>query len=381
MKKLIYGMILTGTAVFSLVILTSFGCGSPDQLGEGGNSGGGVAGNPVIKMDGSPPGQGGNSGGAAGSGSLPTGDANCGSSTSKTTREPPDVLLLLDCSSSMLWNITQDCFCSEEDIAASGAGRGELCSDTANCSNRWSAVKPAVVDTVANSQDVHWGLKFFPTPGGAQCSVSSTMEVPIGPDTKDAVRSQVESVSLSLSTPTAQAIKVATAYLQTLTDNRPKFILLATDGEPNCRGGQIMNDDLEGAAAAAEDAYDAGFPVFVVGIGPNLGNLTRIASDGGTDDYYPVESPQQLVDAFAAISKLVASCTFTLSLEPGADLENVGVYLDKNLVPKDPENGWSFGGGQQTVILNGDACEKVTSGQATTVEVLVGCENPPDIIP
>ena len=119
MKKLIYGMILTGTAIFSLVIVTSVGCGSPDQLGKGGNSGGGVAGNPVIKMDGSLPGQGGNSGGVGGSGSLPTGDANCGSTTSQTTREPPDVLLLLDRSGSMMYTITQDCFCSDADGAHS----------------------------------------------------------------------------------------------------------------------------------------------------------------------------------------------------------------------------------------------------------------------
>ena len=55
MKKLIYSVIVAGAVAFSLVVVTSVGCGSPDELG-GGSSGGGVAGNPIIKLDGSPPG-------------------------------------------------------------------------------------------------------------------------------------------------------------------------------------------------------------------------------------------------------------------------------------------------------------------------------------
>jgi hypothetical protein len=387
MKKVIVSTIFAGTAVVSVVVLMSLGCDSQDQLGEGGG-GGGAAGVPNIKLDGSASGQGG-SGGSGTSGVPPTGDANCGSTTMSTTREPPDVLLVLDRSSSMYYTVAQDCFCSDADAAAAlaggGAGTGTLCANagSSDCQTRWSAVQPAVVDTVANSKDVNWGLKFFPTPNAAQCSVSSAMEVQVGPNTADAVRSAVESATVSLSTPTAAALKAATAYLQTVSDNRPRFILLATDGEPNCRGGQIMSADLDGASAAAKAAYDTGYPVYVIGIGPNLGNLSQIAAAGGTNDYYPVASPQQLVDAFAAIEKLVASCTFTLSLEAGADLNNVAVYLDKKLVEKDAQDGWSFGGGNRTVILNGDACEQVTSGKATSVEVLVGCEGvpPPPTIP
>lgn len=382
MKKLIVSTILAGSAIFSVVVLMSFGCGSNDKLGGGGNSGGG-AGTPVIKLDGGAGKGGGGGGGVGGSGtSVPTGDANCGSQKSSTTREPPDVLLLLDRSASMYYTISEDCFCSDADAAASGTTNYKLCADTSNCQTRWSAVQPAVSDTVTNATDVNWGLKFFPTPNAAQCSVSSAMEVPIGPNNAEAVKTQVESVSKALSTPTAAALAAATNYLKTVTDNRPKFILLATDGEPNCRGGQIMNTDVDGAANAAKTAYDAGFPVYVVGIGPNLGNLTRIASSGGTSDYYPVASPQQLVDAFAAISKLVASCTFTLTSTP-PDPNNVAVYLDKQLVAKDADNGWSFAGGNKTIVLNGSSCESVTSGKATLVELLFGCPGdiPPATIP
>jgi hypothetical protein len=381
MKKLIVSAILTWATILSIAILTSFGCSSQEQLGGGGGPGGGAAGNPTLKLDGSITGNGG-AGGSGTSSSPPTGDANCGSQTATTTREPPDVLLLLDRSSSMYYTIDDDCFCSDQDAADSGTTQYTLCTNTTNCQKRWTAVQPAVSETVSNSTDVNWGLKFFPTANAAQCSVSTTIEVPVAPNNADAVNSQIQSATVSLSTPTASALKISADYLATLTDNRPRFILLATDGEPNCKGGQIMSEDMQGAIGAAQDAYDAGYPVFVVGIGPNLGNLSQIAAAGGTNDYYQVSSPQDLVDAFAAIEKLVASCTFTLTTTP-PDINNIGVYLDKNLVQQDPDNGWSFGGGQKSIVLNGDACTKVTSGQATTVEILFGCpgELPPPTIP
>ena len=383
MKNLM-SMVLAGITIFSLVLVSSFGCGSQDQLGQGGSSGGGSGGAPVIKLDASGSGNGGagGQGGSGTSGSVPTGDANCGSQTSNTTKQPPDVLLVLDRSSSMYYTIDQDCFCSDADAAAAGTTNYSLCTNTTNCSTRWAALEPAVSQTVANSPDVNWGLKFFPTANAGQCSVSSTMEVAVGPNNASAVNSAVQSATVSLSTPTTLALNAATAYLKTLTDNRPKFILLATDGQPNCAGGNIQNTDVPGASAAAKAAYDAGFPVYVVGIGPNLSILTQMASSGGTTDYYPVSSPQQLVDAFAAISQIVASCTFTLSSTP-PDINNVAVYLDKNLVQKDPANGWSFGGGNQTIVLNGTTCDSVKSGTATSVELLFGCPGvpPPGTIP
>jgi hypothetical protein len=374
MKKFVYPMLLAGAVSGSFFVMSSVGCSSPDPVGQG--STGGVAGTITVKLDAAPgSGSNGGSGGSGTSGSAPTGDANCGSQTSNTTREPPDVLVVLDRSTSMNLSISDECYCS------STAG-SPLCADTANCSTRWQAVKTAVVDTVSNANDVHWGLKYFSTPNAAQCSVSPQMEVPIAADSAAAVKSQIEAGTLSQSTPTAAALKAATAYLETLTDGRPRFILLATDGEPNCANGSTSGSDVNGAATAAKAAYDAGFPVYVVGIGPSLSNLKQLAQSGGTTDYYPVTSSQQLVDAFASISKLVASCTFSLTSVP-PDLKNVAVYLDKNLVQQDASNGWSFGGGNLSILLNGDTCDKVTSGKATSVQVLFGCPgvDPPLFIP
>ena len=116
--------------------------------------------------------------------------------------------------------------------------------------------------------------------------------------------------------------------------------------------------------------------VYVIGIGPSVGNLDSFAAAGGTNKYYPASSPEDLTAAFATISKAVASCTFALAQTP-PDPNNVAVYVDTNLVPKDSANGWSFGA--NSTSINGSTCEKVTSGDAKSVRVLFGCpgEQPP----
>ena len=70
------------------------------------------------------------------------------------------------------------------------------------------------------------------------------------------------------STPTRAAENAAVTYLtQRLTDPNPKFIVLATDGQPNCPAiGQHVTDDAPGAVTAVTTAKTAGFPTFVVGI-------------------------------------------------------------------------------------------------------------------
>jgi hypothetical protein len=302
--------------------------------------------------------------------STPTADSNCGIITSRTTRLPVDVLLVLDRSGSMEWSITEDCYCSTQTTMY-----GSLCSDTTNCTTRWSTLRPAVRTTVSSSSYVNWGLKLFPSDGAGQnCTVNSTMEVPVSADSATKVASAVDGAQDEYSTPTAAALNTATAYLKTLNDGNKKFILLATDGEPNCGGNpaRVANDDLSGANSAAATAYAAGFKVYVVGIGPNLPNLTQLAQNGGTTDFYPVDSPQALVDALSSISKLVGSCSFKSDQAP-PDESNVAVYVNGKRVDPDSNNGWTFGANSQEIVLTGDYCSQMSSGDGADVQILFGC--------
>jgi hypothetical protein len=396
---------VAAAAAFSLVALSLFNCSvDPAELGgSGGISGGGNGGSSTgvsedaavsnaggsggpdaelvnIKLDVIPAWWGESDAWGPDTPSAPSVDSNCGITEKETSRQPVDILLVLDRSASLEYSLTEDCYCSN-DVTI----RGSLCDDTTNCQTRWSAVAPAVQTTVASSSFVNWGLKFFPSGnstsmGAASCNVTQEIEVPVGPDAADAIQTRIDSATFSLGTPTTAAIETATAYLSGLSDSNDKVILLATDGEPNCKGGQVQTTDVDGASAACAAALEAGFPVYVIGMGPNLGNLSALAQAGGTNDYYPVNSPEQLAEALTAISKIVGSCTYVTDTEP-EDPDNVAVYVNKQLIEKDAPDGWKYGASTNEILLTGSYCQDITDGKETKVQILFGCPGAPPFDP
>jgi hypothetical protein len=375
MKRLLLGTIVVGTSILSSVAIFFAACSStPPPVGAAGTSGGGGAGGLTINT--TPPGQAGSGGGGTGATTVvtPTGDANCGTQTSGTSRQPADILLVLDRSGSMDYSTADDCYCD----AATAGRNGTVCSNTTNCSQRWPALTSAVDATLtATSGSISWGLKLFTSPNGSACTVNNGVEVPISATSVATIQTQIAGVSPGNNTPTAQAITAATAYLKTVKDQNAKYILLATDGEPNCASGGNSTPNVQATVDAITAAKNAGFMVYVIGIGPQaaLTNLQSFAVAGGTTNYYPATSSQALADAFSTISKAVTTCTFALAQTP-PDPNNIAVYLDTSLLAKDPTNGWSLSG-TQTIVLNGTACDAITSGTATQVRVLFGCPGGP----
>jgi hypothetical protein len=108
--------------------------------------------------------------------------------------------------------------------------------------------------------------------------------------------------------------------------------------------------------------------------------LTQRAAAGGTTDFYPVTSPDQLASALSSISKVVGSCTFQ-SQDPPPDPENVAVYVNKQLIAKDPNEGWQYGATNQEIVLKGSYCDHITAGEDTTVQILFGCPGAPPFPP
>jgi hypothetical protein len=340
---------------------------TPDHVGQSVQGGGGT-GPVVINLDASQPGTAGN--GGSGTGVTPTEDANCGNITKDTSRLPADILLVLDRSGSMDYSTAADSNCN---------GR------TTGCTARWPALTSAVNSTLtATAGSINWGLKLFSTSGNA-CEVSGGVEVDVSATSVAAIEAKIGSTTPGGDTPTAQAIDAAVAYLKTVQDTNSKYILLATDGEPNCGSGSSRGSttsNVPGTENSITAAKNAGFPVYVIGIGPSVGNLDNFALKGGTNKSFPATSAQALTDAFASISKSVATCTFT-STSPPSDPSNVAVYLNKNLVNQDPANGWSFGANNQTIVLNGTSCDTIMSSSGTaSVQILFGCAgiSPPVII-
>jgi len=307
--------------------------------------------------------------GAAASTPSPDG-SNCGLQQYGLQNVPPDMLIVLDRSGSM-----------NQDAA------GAMCDPTTGCMQKWPQMSAGIDQVVMATQGgIRWGLKYFPDDEAAMsCAVGGPPAVMVAPMNYTAVHG---SLSMTLAnpdgrTPTAAAVRSAATYLQGLTDPNPKYILLATDGEPNCAGGRGgTGSDRAGAVAAVQMAAAAGIPVYVVGIGnvaASVMTLNQMAAAGlrpkmGAEQYYPVSNTQDLVTALTTIGMQIASCSFGLGKVPPVPT-NVGVYADGARIPQDPthQNGWDYGAGMKSIELFGATCDAVKNMTTKNIQAIFGC--------
>jgi hypothetical protein len=307
-------------------------------------------------------------GGRGAGGGLASADANnCGVSTVNLTKQPADLLLVLDKTGSMTSAMDSSVTCA---------------AGTTTCQQRWTTVVSGLDAVLSGaSGDVNWGLELFNSDGN--CGVAAP-EVPIAPESAATIQTTIAGVTPGGNTPTKVAVNTAVAYLRTLTDTNGKYILLATDGEPNCLtttgGGGVGAgaSDVAGTVAAITAAAAAGFKVYVVGVGPETGNLDNFAAAGGTGHYYPALSPQDLNAALATIVGTLASCTFNLGKAP-PEPNNVAVEFNHDSSLRAPHdttqtNGWDYTDSTNLAIqLFGSWCDNVANGTYTSVAVLMGC--------
>ena len=326
------------------------GTGGTVVVGTGGLGSGGDVG---IAVDAAPP--------------------NCGQTSVSVMPVPPDILIVQDKSLSMSMDPS-----------------GGNCAPTAaaGCS-KWSQVS-AAMDTVvmATQGTVNWGLIFFGSDN--MCGVNTTPIVSIAPNNYTAVAAAYAGNQPTSYTPTESAVDAAVAYMKTVPDQNPKYLLLATDGIPNCKPGDrtVTDDDSPGATTAVMNAAAAGFPTFVVGIGDTMGDATlnMFATAGGEPQtgsadgnlFYEVNSTSDLVAALTKIVGQATSCSFPLTGVSG-DLEKVAVSAKDASgntieIMQDAVNGWSYTDATKTaIILNGDACNNLKSVTYTGFQFIYTC--------
>jgi hypothetical protein len=338
--------------------------GSAGSVG-GGGSGAGAGGSAAT-------GGGGNLGAGlaagAGSGALdaggPTGPSadgpNCGLERFAVERLPPDVLIVLDKSTSML------------DFA-----KGILGCLLLQCNSKWTDMTSALKSTVTATQGtVSWGLKLFPS--DSSCGVTDAVTAPVAPNNASAVNDAIDANKPSGSTPTRLALESGGRYLMGLTTPNPRFVVLATDGQPNCAGQNSGADDMATIAAVASLA-SAGIPVFVIGVGIGAdadATLSAMATAGGkprqaSPTYYPVATSADLSAALSAIGGQIVSCTLPIKEPP--DPTNIAVDADGMRVPRSPTEGWDYGANGKTIQLSGTWCTNYQNGMIKDVQTIFGC--------
>lgn len=320
--------------------------------------------------------------------------------------------------------------CDDVDFAITGRVIDMLIvldrSASMDSSRLWQPMGSALTRvTAATEEGVDFGLLTFPftndecAPGDILIGIGDGNSAAIA----DVVGGGSNDVGTAMGTPTAASLRVAKAYLDTVTDAHTKYVLLATDGAPNCNAaadvstcicspprtsrepGQCTDskwclDDADAVAAAAE-LFAAGYQVFVLGIGESMEwetVMNAMAQAGGTTEYIRGESDQleaQLTDIVGG----VLSCDFDvdwaiLAENAVADPNLVNLYCKQSA--EEPNNddlatgnalpwyddcatggaGWMWKDTSYSSIrLCPDTCSAIKEGGCPVISATFGCKS------
>lgn len=391
-------MRLSHGQLVKLVLISALaGCGfSPGQAGSalvptgGGISSGNGASNGGGASNGNLTGVG-LSSGAGGDITGAGGTMQCGVTSTPQAVQPPDVLIIQDKSGSMA-----------NDDNDQGCGRTGC-----GANSKWSQLTTALSNVItATDMTVNWGLKYFSD--NNVCDASNAPVVPVGPMNGTKVVNSIMGTQPGGNTPTRDAITYGTSYMAGVTDSNPKFLLLATDGLPNCPSGCASmtgsasqsctmtdnpNEDMAAEAAVLMAAMQ-GFNTFVIGIGnvsSAVNTLNQLAINGGeaqtgaATSYYAATDEASLEAALNNIVGKVASCTVQLQGVP-AGQTNVAVSVNDSSgkatqVPQSSTDGWSYVDNTDMAIqLNGSYCDGIKNGTYTNIKFYYACAGMPIVI-
>ncbi len=314
-------------------------------------------------------------------------EETCGGASFGVARVIPDILILLDRSNSM--------------------------SDTPPSPPLWETIRTAINNVTLPPRDsnIWFGLMAFP---GSTCSGlvdqcihpdwSDTL-VPVEPDNHGDIAAALSGLTTCGGTPIAMSLQNAWTYLTTLADGHPKYVLLATDGAPNCNellngstctctnplGGCALNssnclDDVR-TYAVLETMCGSGVSTFVLGMGGASSWATvmnQMAVAGCTDHYYAADDPVSIEAALAEIAGAVASCEFEMNCADIPDTNRVNFFSEPGhtVIYRNPAgtSGWDWvdpcdpGDITGTVQFFGPDCDSIMSGAFESISAEFGCE-------
>jgi hypothetical protein len=311
-------------------------------------------------------------------------DTGCEEVAFPVAGHPPDLLILLDRSNSM----------------------------SGGAPSYWSTVTSALVTvTAAMDPQIQFGVMVFPY-GATECAPPSGVpEVPITvEDNADAIATTLGGLGPDgAGTPTTLALSAAATYLNGLADGSSKYILLATDGGPNCSADLGLQcpactttqpdgyscythndclDDVQAILLAEQIHLEMGIAVYVIGVGGILSStfldvMTSIAAAGGTGDFYAAETPADLAAALDEIAAAAVECTFTVDWDAlgegvSTNPDLVNLFADGAIVPYDDDCsdglGWQWIDADTIGLCDG-LCEQYKGGEITEITASFGCES------
>ncbi len=256
---------------------------------------------------------------------------------------------------------------------------------------RWTALTDTLVgnqDSIVSTlqSDIRFGMSLYT---GDDTTCPSITEINAQLDAADEIATLLADNPPASETPTGESFAMAAATVQADTWDGDKFIVLATDGEPDtCAVPNPMAGTPEADAArqavvdAVADAYAQGIQTFVISVGDAIADahLQAVANAGqgvqaGEPDapFYKALGQQALTDAFDDIISGVRECKLDLSEPLKAELAaSCTVTVNDDAIPYDDPNGWSLDG-DSTIELSGSACTQIQEG-VVNIEMACSCE-------
>lgn len=309
--------------------------------------------------------------------SSPPPDAPCDMTTPVPTEivgDPPDMLLVVDISGSM---------CTP------------LNPLSPSMTTKLSIMKDALISTVTEfDARINFGLMLYP--GSGACGPGN-VDNPIAPRNASAINATVGALeddffrcafSNSGATPTHTSLDAARAYYGTIPVNDVgRYVLLATDGLPNC-GPELPDggteETVDETVAAIEALSADGISTYVIGFGSGFagdaGALMRMATAGGTTRPFNAATAGELSAALDMIAAEVIPPSCTVELDgPPRDPMLFRVSFDGGmLIPRNPSrtSGWDYDPTTNTITFYGAECTAVQSGSVASVDVDFGCPGP-----
>jgi len=363
------------------------GGGGSVNVGKGGSSasvGGASGSSGSISLGGSSSGSAGSAG--TGSGGALDGGTACAVTSGQGDKEEVALLFMVDISGSMRCPIPErmDPVCTTDPK--------EEFENT-----RWKEMAPALKDFFASSQsDGMWaGISFFSRHDS--CSAADyerpDAEIALLPNAAGALSDAIDDQSPAGRTPTVPSITGALRHAAAWAnahENQQVVVVYATDGYP--LGCDEEENTIENAADVAKDAYEGenNIRTYVLGVGPNLSDLNKIAASGGTQQALLIDPTKdlttQLAQQFDQIRSAVAvDCVYNVPAPPAG--QNFDGRVNVNYTSKGGDmtqvgfndaascaEGWQYvDATHRQIKLCGTTCDTVKADSGAKIDVLYGC--------
>jgi hypothetical protein len=257
------------------------------------------------------------------------------------------------------------------------------------------------------SKGIGVGLTYFGIPAGydagdlvVSCNVADYAEpaVAIGelPANAPALLASLTAYAPQGGTPTRPALEGAVDYAHRWLAQHPSHrmvIVVATDGEPNDCDSTV---DAVSAIAASAAGERPSISSYVIGVGPSLANLDRIASAGGTSHAFIVDTSQSTTANFAAAMNAIRGeaalpCRYELPSTSGGRPLDYGLVnvastsgADAGTLAQVPDRascdstngGWYYDDPMAPTSVNlcDRTCTNVERDPTSVVQVLIGCK-------